>query len=403
MAKKPQREKVNEFTKTYHWFFCDIVSSANPAIPTIQQREKIKKFYDMISKIPITQKKDPNRIIVPTGDGYVIGFSDSYDKPVRLAIDLLKNVTKYNQTKKIKEKLNLRIGIDTGPVYEIKDSLTKNNAFWGPGIIMAKRVMDLAGENQIFASKDIAEKMKNLSKEYRNLFHPIGKYQIKHNEQVQIYNIYGKDFGNKSVPKKSKIIKKKETPEDKLAKRTIKFWNIDIFLKVLDPKTMLTNHTWIWDVQNITSEPRTRLHYNIGGDIPKDFADLNVKATDSKGRKLKIVNIGEDDPTQKIFDVELINPLTPRSRLRNLRMEYDWEEPKRFFEYKPLTDCQFSYQLTVPKEVKGKKIRILIVDYDLGEKHIAEPGPEVIPGKKETKIIWKTKNAKKDFFYRLEW
>ena len=119
----------------------DIVSSAHPSVPTIEQLEKIEKFYEILSKVKLMQMKDPHRMIVPTGDGYVIGFADSPEKPVLLAKNLLQQVEKYNQTKRGNEKLLLRIGIDSGPVYVIKDLLTKKNAFWGPGIIMTKRVM----------------------------------------------------------------------------------------------------------------------------------------------------------------------------------------------------------------------------------------------------------------------
>ena len=129
----------------------------------------------------------------------VIGFNDSPEKPLRLAIELHKNIIKYNGLRKGKQKLSIRIGMDTGPVYFIKDVTGKEN-FWGPGIIMARRVMDLARPMQILASSRIANDIRKLSTEYKLLLHNIGDYKIKHGEKISIFNIYGSGLGNKLSP-----------------------------------------------------------------------------------------------------------------------------------------------------------------------------------------------------------
>ena len=103
MKKSQKSGKTEEFTKTYHWFFCDIVSSAHPSVPTKEQMEKIQKFYEILSKTSVMSTNDSNRIIVPTGDGYVIGFSDSPEKPILLAKNLVQGIEKYNKTRKGKE------------------------------------------------------------------------------------------------------------------------------------------------------------------------------------------------------------------------------------------------------------------------------------------------------------
>jgi len=43
--------------------------------------------------------------------------------------------------------------------------------------------------------------------------HPIGDYMIKHGESLLVYNLYGKNFGNKIATKKGKAIEK-SIPED---------------------------------------------------------------------------------------------------------------------------------------------------------------------------------------------
>ena len=261
----------SEYTRTFHWFFCDIVSSAHPSVTTQNQLEKIQKFYELVSKTPEMSKKDPNRIVVPTGDGYVVGFSDSVEKPVILAKNLLQQVEKYNKSKKGHDKLFLRIGIESGPVYVITDLVTKRKAFWGPGIIMTKRVMDIGKENHLLVSKRIAEDMMKLSKKYKTLFHSIGEYEIKHGEKIEVYNVYGKGFGNKIFPRAGKETVKPESDKDKRTTSNFKFKKIGITLKVTNSKTLMTSHVFDWDLVNISGKTQHQILYQLGGETKKGF------------------------------------------------------------------------------------------------------------------------------------
>ena len=393
-------KKIEDVTKTYHWFFCDIVSSAHPSIPTKEQLEKIQKFYEILSKTTIMRINDPNRIIVPTGDGYVIGFSDSSEKPVRLARNLLQQVEKYNRTRRGKEKLLLRIGIDSGPVYVIKDVLTKKNAFWGPGIIMTKRVMDIGKENHFLASKRIAEDVIKLTREYKSLFHSIGKYEIKHGEKIEIYNVYGKDFGNKIFPRKGKDIQRKESDEERRSTSNFKFKKIEIILDVTDPNTMMTHHTYIWDIVNISRESQPQVLYQLGGDIERDISDLNIKVTDVNGNNLKIVRIDANKPLFKEFFVKLKQPIKSRRELKGLKLEYNWEEPDREFIFELPTNCKrFYYKSIIPNAVKPRVRSFKRVG--LSEKQPLEP--TIKHGKKNTEILWEGKNLKAHDEYIFQW
>jgi len=322
-------KKTEEFTKTYHWFFSDIVNSADPSVPTKEQLEKIQKFYEILSKTKIMRNKDRNRIVVPTGDGHVIGFSDSPEKPLLLAKDLVQQIEKYNKTRRGKEKLFLRIGIDTGPVYVIKDLVTKKNAFWGPGTIMTKRVMDIGKENHILASKRISEDIMKLTREYKSLFHSIGKYEIKHQEKIEIYNVYGKGFGNRIFPRKGKDMLKKESDADRRSTNNFKFKKVGIILDVTDPKTMMTHHTFNWDLVNISEKSQPQVLYKLGGEIKRDISELNIKVSDGNGNNLEIVRVDTNKPLYKEFFVKLKQSIKPRRELKGLTLEYDWEEPDR--------------------------------------------------------------------------
>ena len=188
---------------------------------------------------------------------------------MRLSIQLHKTLSEYNKSKREKEKVLLRIGIDIGPVYVIKDLNGQDNV-WGPGIILTRRVMDLAGPQNIFCSSRFAEDVRVLSPEYKEIIHPIGNYTIKHGEQLTIFNIYGENFGNKLAPRTKKITQKSETFEDSLKSKTAFLFNtIDIKLDVIDPKSMLVHHVWNWNLINMSDVPRDEIFYYLDGDSPK--------------------------------------------------------------------------------------------------------------------------------------
>ena len=394
-----QRHKKSPLSKTYSWFFSDIIASSDPAIYTIEQLEKIEKLNELLSKTEILSDKDDKRIVTPTGDGYVIGFLGSTEKPLILAKDLLTQIEKNNKRKHGKDKLVVRVGIDEGPVYTIID-LNNQKSSWGPGIITAKRVMDLAKENQILASKRIADATKKLTREYKSLFHSIGKYEIKHGEKIEIYNVYGKGFGNKIFPRKGKDIQRKESDKERRSPSNFKFKRIEITLDVTDPNSMMTHHTYIWNIVNISRHSHSQILYQLGGDIERDFSDLNVKVTDANRNKLKIVRIEVNKPLYKEFYVKLKQPVKSRRELKGLKLEYDWEEPDREFVFVLPTDCKkFSFKSIIPKGAE-RKIRIF-KRVGLSEKQLLEP--DIKHGKKKTKILWEGKNLNAHDEYTFQW
>ena len=242
---------------------------------------------------------------------------------------------------------------------------------------MARRVMDLCGQDQIFASRRIGDDISNLSPQYKAIMHKIGDYSIKHGEQLLIYNIYGKNFGNKIAPKKSKIIKKSIHKDIFQTQPKFEFNSIEIRLDVTNIDTMMTHHTWIWDIKNMTNEPLSQIFYNIGGDTPKDFGDLNISIKDENSNDLDIISLDVNKNHEKKFNANLEKPIRKNQRGRLLTLEYDWEEPYRVFEYFFSAKCKkFKYVFTAPKDLQIKN-RILEVERELGVKKRAEPAPKI--------------------------
>jgi len=390
---------IKTLTKTYQWFYTDIVGSANPTVLTKDQAQKVWALNELIGRTETFRNRDTKSDVMDiTGDGMIIGFSDSPEKPLRLAIELHKIISRYNQSRKGKNKLSIRIGIDTGPVYFIKDLTGKDN-FWGPGIIMARRVMDLARPMQILASARIAKDISKLSSDYKSIMHYIGDYKIKHGEKLSLYNIYGEGWGNKLSPE-GKLDSKKimEGPN----RTKFLFPRVEVELEIKDVKTMRTHHTWIWYILNITEEPIEQVSYYLEGDVPKDFADLNVAIRDEQNRRLQVLST-HGKPYSKEFHVNLAKPLKLGQKGRFLKLEYDWEEPERNFVYNLATDCKkFKFLLLAPKGLEVKQ-RVLRIDPATREKRYASPPAEIKYYKDVTEMRWNKSNLRAYDSYRFEW
>lgn len=394
-------EDVLAHTKTFHWFFTDVVAASDPTIPIKSQVVKVMALNELLSRTETYRKRDPSStVIAPTGDGIAIGFGDSPEKPLRLAIELQKSISKYNKKHKGKNQLFIRTGIDMGSTYFIKD-LSGRESVWGPGIITARRLMDLGGKMHVFASERLAGAIVQLSPEYKRMFHPIGKYEIKHGEKILVYNLYSSNFGNKKHPKTSKA-PKQEVQEYK-STSMFKFENVEISLDILDAKTMLVHHKWLWNIINITNRPMNLVFYSLDGDVPKDFPELNVRVSDENKNELENLTLHENKPLHKEFTVQLKRPIKPKQKNRFLLLEYDWEEPEKSFSYRTASGCKkFKYYFSAPKEVQVKN-KILKVDPEIGIRRLATPTPKIRYSKNKTEIKWETQNLKPYDTFRFEW
>jgi len=387
--------------KTYHWFFSDIVAGSNPSISTKSQVSKIIALNDLILQTQTFKERDTaSTIILPTGDGQAIGFGDSPEKPLLLAIELHKALYRYNETKRGKEKLLLRIGLESGPVYFVKDLEGKDNV-WGPGIILTRHVMDKCGDMQIFAGGRLAEDLVRQSLKHKEILHMVESYETKYGEEVTLYNIYGEGFGNKSAPEKPKKVAP-NTNRNVKSSSNFTFNSIEVMLEITNAKTMEVHHTWIWDLVNISKEPKSQILYYLEGQTPRDFADLNIKVVDGDKNRLEIGHIIANRPYHKEFYVMLTKPILPKQRI-SLNLEYDWAEPDRVFSYKFLSGAKkFRYDCIVPKEIDLKN-RVLKIDMGTGYRIHAIP-PSTIKRQSENTIIsWEKSRILPHDAYEFYW
>jgi len=197
----PKYEVLN-----YNFCFIDIVGLSNPELAVHRQKEKIVRLNEFISSCNAFRKiSDDLKIILPAGDGMAIGYENNPELPYKLSVELHGFLRKYNKRMAHDNQIKVRIGLSSGPVFTVYDISNRLNV-WGPGIIMARRVMDLGDSWHILLTENFAMQLKPLYEEYRNNIRLIGAYEIKHGEKINVYSAYSDDYGNPELPEKFKKI-----------------------------------------------------------------------------------------------------------------------------------------------------------------------------------------------------
>ncbi len=197
----PKYEVLN-----YNFCFIDIVGLSNPELAVHRQKEKIVRLNEFISSCNSFRKiSDELKIILPAGDGMAIGYENNPELPYKLSVELHGFLHKYNKRMAHDNQIKVRIGLSSGPVFTVYDISNRLNV-WGPGIIMARRVMDLGDSWHILITENFAMQLIPLYEEYRNNIKLIGSYEIKHGEKLNVYSAYSGDYGNPELPEKFKKI-----------------------------------------------------------------------------------------------------------------------------------------------------------------------------------------------------
>ena len=65
-----------------------------------------------------------------------------------------------------------------------------NKNFWGPGLILSRRVMDIGDAGHILMTASMAESLLELSNDFKKIIHPLHDYQIKHGDVILLYSVY---------------------------------------------------------------------------------------------------------------------------------------------------------------------------------------------------------------------
>ena len=395
------------YSETYHWFYTDLVASSDPSNSVDDQARKIVELNKLIRQaMTFRTRNQETTIILPTGDGNAIGFKDNPEKPLLLAMEVHKAINEHNDRQLPKKKIEVRIGLSSGPVYRIQDLLGNPNV-WGNGIIYARRVMDLGRAKSILASPTFAEEVERLKPDFKKLMHLIGDYPIKHGEKLPIYNVYGTIDGVDIGTKKRPIARRAQMSQAQkaISEGSGRFYYtaIEVMLNIVDVKTMMTHHTNILHLINQYKDEAERYFIRLDGDVPRDFPDLNVKITDEEGKALHISSLNVNKPLAKEFFVRFNRPLKPNHKGKSLKLEWDWEEPEKHYDYTFASDCKkFHYVLRVPKGMPIRQ-RVLRREPHVYEWTYERTHATIKYLEKNTQVEWIGYNIPAFHAYRFDW
>ncbi|MEP0824643.1 MAG: hypothetical protein HRF40_04090 [Nitrososphaera sp.] len=184
-----------------HFFFVDIVGLSDPSLSVKKQVQKINILNSMIGSCHSFKKTAAEKkIILPSGDGMAIGFLLDPELPLALSIELHKKIRAFNSTRPLEDRIEVRIGLGSGPIFTVSDINGMQNV-WGPGIILARRVMDAGDSYHILLEGNIAEKLIALKDEYRETIRQIScDFEIKHGQKIRLYSACSHEFGNPEIP-----------------------------------------------------------------------------------------------------------------------------------------------------------------------------------------------------------
>ena len=130
-----------------------------------------------------------------------IGFLLNPESPFQLSTELHRKLRIYNRGKSNEDIMGVRIGLSSGPVFVVND-INNNQNVWGPGIILARRVMDIGDNFHILLADRLAEELIGLKDEYRTTIKYVVDYQVKHGQRIKLYSAFSKEFGNPQQPAK---------------------------------------------------------------------------------------------------------------------------------------------------------------------------------------------------------
>jgi len=378
------------------FFFVDIVGLSNPVLSTETQRTKIKVLNEIIYDCKtFTDSSKDRLLILPTGDGMLIGFENGLEEPLKLAIEFQKKLTEYNKNAINIEQIETRIGCNIGHVFVVKD-IYGNMNLWGPGAILARRVMDMGDANHILVSSDLRNDLVEISRDYENTLQLLQNFGIKHGEHLLVYSAFGDDFGNPDIPKEK--IKLIETVSDTEKNSTCEKMVFNIFVKEESAHFERYYH-----FANRSSEPIYEIVAGIVTNSNEEFQSLGLKIYDDNNDQLEISQILDSTPFSKKIVVKLDKPIFNDGSRRILKMIYDTKLFRNNFENFFLIDTSnlelnFTYSSAASFDPK-----LYYIDNENGSKDEIEKLYKQSKGM-STNIRWeKTQGIHIRDMIRLEW
>src|SRR5262249_31577195 len=176
-----------------HVLFIDIVRFSTLLINQQSEQLEILKRIARGTEQFRSAEAEGKLLRLPTGDGGALVFRNSPEAAVLCALEIAKALKSHPE-------IGVRMGIHSGPVNEIAD-LNEQANIAGAGINIAQRVMDCGDAGHILVSRHVAEDFEHYPR-WQPYLHPLGDFEVKHEQVISVVNFYNHEIGNPAIPAK---------------------------------------------------------------------------------------------------------------------------------------------------------------------------------------------------------
>jgi TolB-like protein len=178
-----------------HVLFMDVVGYSKLLLD--EQREVQEQLSQIVRETrQVRVAEETGKLVrIPTGDGMALVFFNSPEAPTRCAVEISNALKSYPE-------IQLRMGIHSGPVHEVRDVNDRPNIAGG-GINIAQRVMDCGDAGHILLSKRAADDLAH-SRRWQPHLHEVGECAVKHGVAIFVVNLFNDEVGNPDLPQKFK-------------------------------------------------------------------------------------------------------------------------------------------------------------------------------------------------------
>jgi adenylate cyclase len=209
----PAKIKADPHLAIAHVLFIDVVGYSKLLVN--EQREVVDQLTRLVRKSSQFRKSEATgRLIsIPVGDGMALVFFQTPEEPVQCAMEIARALKNH-------PRLQLRMGVHSGPVDQVKD-VNNRLSVAGSGINIAQRVMDCGDAGHILVSKRVAEDLAQ-DKLWQPHLHELGEIEVKHGAKLGIVNLYTAELGNPQPPEKlSQVAAAPKVPSVPAAQKSI--------------------------------------------------------------------------------------------------------------------------------------------------------------------------------------